>query len=417
MNVTVEYGTGTKSFDAAGLELKGILGPAAVRGLTDVPAKTQESLSAPIGASAFREVLRGRSSALILTVDNTRPSPTPLLRPILSCCERANAEVTICIAIGRHRPMREDEIEQHLGRELCGRYRVVQHDPFDDARHRDLGQTSRGTPVKINEVVFEHDLVVGVGIVEPSYLCGFSGGRKLILPGIAHHSTIDANHFLLREPETKIGKLEGNPLSEDATEASRKVPLDWITYAVVGPNDGVVEVLSGDPYEAHEAACRRSFGLYRVKRELADIVVASPGGAPYDCDLVQGKKGIIPAAECVKPGGTIIIAAECPEGWGAESTFAEWVKSYEPREIVARAHDKAQFSLGAHGANILARPVVEKQAHVIFVTCEEMVRELDGTFLTATTDLEEAVRLARARTGEGASLLAIRRGRRLIVED
>ena len=417
MNVTVEYGPGTRSFDTAGLELKGILEPTAARGLTDVPARTQESLSAPIGAPAFREALRGRGSVLILTVDSTRPSPTPLLMPILSCCERANAEVTICIAIGRHRQMREDEIERHLGREVCDRYRVVQHDPFDDARHRDLGQTSRGTPVKINEIVFEHDLVVGVGIVEPSYLCGFSGGRKLILPGIAHHSTIDANHFLLLDPETRIGKLKGNPLSEDATEASRKAPFHWITYAVVGPNDEVIDVRSGDPYEAHEAACRRSFGLYRVKREMADVVVASPGGAPYDCDLVQGKKGIIPAAKCVNPGGTIIIAAECPEGWGAESTFAEWVKSYEPREIVAKAHDRTRFSLGAHGANILARPVVEKQAHVIFVTCEEMAQELAGTFLTATTDLEEAVELARARTGAHASLLAIRKGRRLIVED
>jgi len=323
---------------------------------------------------------------------------------------------TVCIAIGRHRKMTDDEIRAHLTEAVWQRARVIQHDPFDDAAHQDFGTTERGTPIRLNRAVLEHDVLMGVGIVEPSYLAGFSGGRKLLLPGVAHHTTIDANHYLLLDPETKIGRLAGNPLSEDATEASRKVPFHWITYAVVGPSDGPFEIVSGDPYVAHEAACERSAEIYRVPRQRADIVVSSAGGFPYDMDLVQTKKAIVPATECVNPGGAIILVGESIEGWGAESTFADWVRNYRPHEIVDRVRDRAQFCLGAHGANILAKPVVHSNAEVILVTNNGLCKELAGTFIRPAETLEEAMGMAEDRCGHDASVLVLKNARRLIVQ-
>ena len=414
--IAIEYGQGTLELDVPDKQLVGVVQPASPTPLDDVEAAVRESLRSPIGRDPLPKVLRQGKTALILTVDSSRPSPAPLLEPILDEYDKLGVEATVCIAIGRHRKMTDDEIKAHLTEAVWQRCKVIQHDPFDDAIHQDFGTTSRGTPIRLNRAVVEYDILMGVGIVEPSYLAGFSGGRKLLLPGVAHHTTIDANHYLLLDPETKIGRLAGNPLSEDATEASRKIPFHWITYAVVGPSDEPIEIVSGDPYVAHEAACERSAEIYRVPRRRADIVVSSAGGFPYDMDLVQTKKAIVPATECVNADGAIILVGESTEGWGAERTFADWLRTYHPREIVDRVRDRAQFCLGAHGANILAKPVVQSNAEVILVTNEALCKELAGTFVRPARSLDDAMAMAGDRCGHGASILVLKNARRLIVQ-
>jgi nickel-dependent lactate racemase len=267
----------------------------------------------------------------------------------------------------------------------------------------------------VNRTIFENDVVIGTGIIEPSYLCGFSGGRKLLMPGIAHFRSIDLNHYLLLEEGSKPGVLDGNPLSEDAEEAARKLPFHWITYAVVGADDQVVHIVSGDPFEAHRAGCLESGTIYACKKVPADIVISSPGGYPYDCDLVQGKKAIIPAVETLKPKGAVVILAECEEGWGAESTFREWLKAFSPVEVLKRVRDKSLFSLGAHGAYLFARPLVEKQARVILVTNSDLARDLKGTFLEAATSLNEGLAKAEKYTGQDAKITVLKKARRLII--
>ena len=192
------------------------------------------------------------------------------------------------------------------------RCRVVQHDPFNKAAHKSLGRTSRGTDIMVSKLVFEHDRVIGTGIIEPSYLAGWSGGRKMLLPGVAFHESIDNNHFYLTDPETKIGKLRGNPVSDDMDEFARKCPFHFILYWLSGPNDEVAQIIAGDPYKAHELACRQCERIYKVKPPTAPIIISSAGGYPYDCDLVQGKKAIIPAIELVERNGAIILLADCP---------------------------------------------------------------------------------------------------------
>lgn len=395
--------------------LKGIVAPRRLQPVSDVREAVARSLREPIGAEPLRDVLRGARTALVLTVDATRPSPRALLEPILNVCDEKHVQATICIAIGRHRQMGEEELATHLGEDICRRYGVIQHDPFDDEACVDLGETRRGTPIRVNRIVFDADVVLGVGIIEPSYLCGFSGGRKLIMPGIAHHSAIDANHYHLLEPGAKIGVLEGNPVSEDAVEVAKNVPFHGITYAVVGPDDEVVDMVSGDPYEAHRRGCERSREIYAVQAPKADIVIASPGGPPYDCDLVQTKKAIVPAREMVNPGGAILIVGACPEGWGAEKMFSEWMTGMSPQEVAEKVRDRSLFGLGAHGAYLLARPIVEKGVRVIFVTSREMAEALSESFVDATDSPEEALSWAERHLGKQGTIAAVECGRRLIV--
>jgi nickel-dependent lactate racemase len=137
---------------------------------------------------------------------------------------------------------------------------------------------------------------------------------------------------------------------------------------------------------------------------------------PYDCDLVQGKKAIVPALDLVRRNGVIILCAECRDGLGAEATFIRWLKTKTPVEVVRDVLDRKQFNLGAHGANILARPIVGKNAKVILVTRPRVAAELAGTYVTALTSLPEAMAVADILAGSRSTVLFVENARRLIVE-
>jgi nickel-dependent lactate racemase len=410
----IQYGQETLTIELPEERVVGVLAPQEVQPVPNIEAAVRVSLEEPFESPPLAELVRDAGSALIITVDNTRPSPSEMIGPILDVCREHGLRVSVVIATGRHRLMTEAELHAHLGEPIMKTCRVLRHDPFDDDRMVDKGMTARGTAIRVNRAIYEHDVVIGCGIIEPSYLCGWSGGRKLLMPGLAHHASIDSNHYLLTQPGAVIGRLHGNPVSDDAFEFARHLPLHFITYAVCGPNDEFVEIVSGHPQRAHERACDLCAPIYAVECVQADIVLSSPGGWPYDFDLVQGKKAIIPAIDAVKRNGVIILCAECSDGLGAERTFIDWLRKKTPAQVAQDVLDREQFNLGAHGANILAKPIVAKNATVILVTCERVARELEGTYLTAVTDLGDAWQIANSVAGSDASVLLIEKARRLI---
>ena len=414
MEYRFQYGPGALSLEIEPRRVKAVLRPKHVEELGDVGSAVAASLATPIDSPPLAELLDGRETVLIVTVNHTRPSPAPLLRPILGLCDRKRVRPVLCIANGCHGQMTRPQIDAHLGTDITGRYRVVQHDAFDRDACVHLGATSRGTDILVNKIVFEHDLVIGVGIIEPSYLCGWSGGRKLMMPGLAFHAAVDNNHYYLTHPDTRIGRLRGNPVSDDAEEFARAVPYHFITYSINGPNDEIAGVISGDPYTAHEKACEQSADIYTVDPARAPIVISSSGGHPYDRNLVQGKKAVVPATDLVQDGGAIILLAECSEGLGAEATFIRWLREKTPAEVVRDVMVREQFNLGAHGANILARPIVRSNAKVILVTCPDVARELEGSYVAATTRLEEAWETANSLCGAEADVVILEKARRLI---
>jgi nickel-dependent lactate racemase len=410
----IQYGQGTLTIEVPEERVVGVLAPREVQPVPDVEAAVRVSLEEPFESPPLAKLVSGAKSALIITVDNTRPSPREMIEPILDVCQEHDLKVSVVIATGRHRLMTEAELYAHLGERVMKDCRVLRHDPFDVGSMVDKGITARGTAIRVNRAIYEHDVVIGCGIIEPSYLCGWSGGRKLLMPGLAHHESIDNNHYYLTQPGAVIGRLHGNPVSDDASEFARNLPLHFITYAVCGPNDEFVEIVSGHPQRAHERACDLCAPIYAVECVQADIVISSPGGWPYDFDLVQGKKAIIPAIDAVKRNGVIILCAECRDGLGAERTFIDWLKSKTPAQVAQDVLDRKLFNLGAHGANILAKPIVGRNATVILVTCDQVARELEGAYLTAVTDLGDAWQIANAVAGPNASVLLIEKARRLI---
>ena len=414
MRREILFGKKRLFLDVPARRVVGVLAPREVREVSDVDVAVRRSLRQPYESSPLAALLAGKKTALVVTVDNTRPSPARLIHPVLDACEAAGVTVTVLIANGRHRRMTDLELRAHLGTRIVKSCRVLQHDALDARSMVRKGTTRRGTMIRVNREIFRHDVVIGSGVIEPSYVAGWSGGRKLLMPGLAHADDIDRNHYLVTHPERRIGRLNGNPASDDSADFARRLPLHFIVYAVVGPRDEFTRIVSGHPVKAHEHACGLCEHVYKVKVKRADIVISSVGGWPYDCDLVQGKKAIIPATDAVKRNGVIIACAECARGFGAADGFAQWLCNKTPAEVVRDVVDPKQFSLGAHGANVLAKPIVEKRAWVLLVTRRAFARQLRGAFVHAFTTIKLPWELANHRVGRNASVLFIEQARRLI---
>ena len=228
--------------------------------------------------------------------------------------------VTILIATGLHRPAPQEEIERIVGPQIAASYRIVNHDARMLAQHRALGSTKRGTPVYIDERFVAADLHITLGFIEQHLMLGFSGGRKLIAPGLAAQETIKVIHSpgFMREPLATEGSIAGNPLHAELLEIAAMARHDFILDVALTQDREISGVFAGDPVKAHAAGVEfvECTCLERLA-EPADAAITSAAGYPLDLTFYQTIKGVTAAQHIVKPGGRILALAECAEGVGS----------------------------------------------------------------------------------------------------
>ncbi|HUX27247.1 MAG TPA: nickel-dependent lactate racemase, partial [Terracidiphilus sp.] len=231
---------------------------------------------------------------------------------------------------GLHRQATPQEIDLIVGPEIASRYRVVSHDARALVEHRHLGTTGRGTPVYIDERFMAADLHITLGFVEQHLMLGFSGGRKLIAPGLAAQQTIKVIHSprFMREPLATEGSIAGNPLHAELLEIARMARHDFILDVALTQERGISGVFAGDPVKAHAAAVEflEATSLERLP-EPADVVITSAAGYPLDLTFYQIVKGITAAQHIAKPGGRILVVGECAEGVGSPE-FARMLRNF-----------------------------------------------------------------------------------------
>jgi len=292
--------------------------------LDDEQAAIAAALDAPIGGAPLLELARGKHTAAISVCDITRPAPNArTLPPLLARLHRAGIPVegvTILIATGLHRNATPDEVVTILGAEIAAKYRVISHDAKVLADHRYLGATGRGTPVYIDERFMAADLHITLGFIEQHLMLGFSGGRKLVAPGLAAQETIKVIHSprFMREPMATEGSIAANPLHAELLEVARMARHDFMLDVTLTQDRGISGIFAGDPVQAHAA------GVAFVERtclerldEPVDVVITSAAGYPLDLTFYQIIKGISAATHMVKPGGRILVVAQCAEGVGS----------------------------------------------------------------------------------------------------
>ncbi len=303
----------------------------------------EAALDAPIGRPPLAELAAGRRSAAISVCDITRPAPNRVtLPPLLERLHRAGIPkdaVTILIATGLHREATRDELDTILGPEIAAGYRIGNHDARDRAAHRWLGRTQRGTPVLVDERFMAADLHITLGFIEQHLMLGFSGGRKLVAPGVAGEETIRTIHSprFMREPAATEGSIDGNPLHAELLEIAAMAGHDFILDVTMTREREISGVFAGCPVEAHAAGVRflREHSMQRLP-DAADAVITSAAGYPLDLTFYQTIKGITAAEHIVKPGGRILLLGECAEGIGSPE-FSEKLRGYAGPESYLRA--------------------------------------------------------------------------------
>lgn len=304
------------------------------RPLVNVDEELHRALETPIASPPLRDVARGKKSAAISVCDITRPAPnSQTLPPLLHCLEQAGISreaITILIATGLHRAATESEIREICGPEIASQYKVVNHNARDLASHRHMGTTAAGTPIYIDDRFISADLHITLGLIEPHLMAGFSGGRKLVAPGLAAQETIKVLHSpkFMRAPRSAEGFIKDNPLHRELLEIARIARHDFLLDVVLTRKRAIAGIFAGNPAEAHLTGAEF---VTRVMLEQLDApldgVITSAAGYPLDLTFYQAIKGITAASHIVKPGGQILLIAECKEGAGALE-FQEMLRAY-----------------------------------------------------------------------------------------
>jgi lactate racemase len=298
----------------------------------DARAAIEAALEEPIAGPPLAQLARGKKSAAISVCDITRPAPNRLvLPPILRQLEESGiptSAITILIATGLHRPATDSEIQEIVGSEIAGKYAVVNHNARELGEHRHLGETSTGTPVYIDERFVSADLHITLGFIEPHLMLGFSGGRKLIAPGLAAQETIKVLHSpkFMRDGRAVEGSVDDNPLHRELLEIARMAGHHFLVDVALTRDRKIAGVFAGAPETAHAAGMRFvSKVMLETLPEPVDAVITSAAGYPLDLTFYQAIKGITAAQHILKPGGRILVVAECKEGAGA-AEFREMLK-------------------------------------------------------------------------------------------
>jgi nickel-dependent lactate racemase len=236
----------------------------------------------------------------------------------------------VLIATGLHRPATEEEIREIIGPDLYGKIRVVNHHAKVLSEHTYLGDTSTGTPVHIDSRFIDADLHITLGFIEPHLMLGFSGGRKLIAPGLAAQETIKVLHSpkFMRDKRAVEGSVEDNPLHRELIEISRIARHDFLVDVSLTRDRKIAQVFAGHPEQAHRRGME-FVGKVMLERieEPVDAVITTSAGYPLDLTFYQTVKGITAASHIVKPGGRILVVSACTEGAGAPE-FCEMLERF-----------------------------------------------------------------------------------------
>lgn len=416
MLVHLSYGKTGLNVDLPDTNLRGILSYAPAKPLDDPIAATRVGLRNPIGVMPLAETARGKRTACIVVCDLTRPVPNAiLLPPILEALAEggiARENVTVLIATGTHRPNEGEELVTILGAELAGSLRVVNHVCTDAAAHQYFGVTERGVPVYLDRTYTEADVKVTVGLIEPHFMAGYSGGRKLVMPGIAALETIQNWHSprFLEHPNATNGITDGNPVHEENTLIASLCPPDCIVDCTLDEQRRITSVFVGGMVGAWREGVRFAENCVKATiSEPVDIVVTSSAGFPLDTNFYQTVKGMVGAMPIVKPGGSIIIASACSEGIGGPH-FTDLIFATQDLGdlMVQMQSPEWQFVPEQWQVEELAKAA--RKAHIYLVTDGISAVTAARLFVTPMPTVEEAVADALKRYGAEATVAVIPKG-------
>ena len=413
MRVRLDYGADGLDVDLPD-DRATIIEPRVRAAVADPGAALVAALRAPIGAPPLREVARRGGRVAISVCDITRAQPRrEMLDALFEEMPDVRADaVTILIATGTHRSNTPAELEAMLGADIVRRCRVVNHDSRDTSALAHVGDTTTGVSVYLNRLWLDADLRITTGFVEPHFFAGFSGGPKMVAPGLAGLATTLTLHDARRigDPMATWGITEGNPIHDDIREIARMTGVHFAVDVTLNRAQQITSVFAGELFAEHRAACAAATrDAMREVRMPFDVVLTTNAGYPLDQNLYQAVKGMSAAAQVVKPGGTIICAAECRDGLPAHGSYGEVLASRaSPRELLAMITAPGYSRPDQWQVQIQAQ--VQTRARVLVKTSGLSDSEIRAAHFDPIDDVGAAVSSALAAAGPQATLCVLPQG-------
>lgn len=408
-----KYGHGYKNFSLEQKKVMAEIKVAEMAPLNDLKQAVLDAIYHPIDSKPLNELLQPGQKVAFICNDPTRVANSHDFMPIL--VEELNKmgikdeDMRIVFALGTHRKMTQEEMIEAVGEDVAKRLPMYNSDCNKQENFEYFGETSFGTPVWLNKLICDVDLVIMTGTIVHHFFSGFGGGRKAVLPGVAAMETIRRNHSLMMSPDAQLGKLHGNPVYEDQMEGVRLFAKEhrmFLFNAILDAKKQFLKIFAGDWEKAHLEACKFVDKVYGVEIDApADIVIASCGGYPKDINVYQLQKTMDNAWCAVKDGGVVIIIGECEEGSG--SAALEKALQEHPSPDAIKAQLEKNFVIGAHKAFAITR--LMKKAKFILVSALDKKIASDLLF-EAVDNVDEAIELAEKYVGSDYKIILMPQG-------
>lgn len=395
-----------------------VVGPLEIKNATPLVNQSQaisDALANPIGSKPLAEIAKGKKTACILICDITRPVPNKAILPqILKTIEDAGVPrngITILIATGLHRPNEGEELVELVGEDIANNYRVENHHGKETSEHDYLGITPKGVPVYIDSRYIRAELKITTGLIEPHLMAGYSGGRKVICPGIAGIETVKVWHGpkFLEHPNADCGIVEGNPVHEENTYIALMSGCDFIVNVCVDGNRQITWAGAGDMIKAWEAGVSFVRQVVRVAiKEPVDIVLTSCAGYPLDITWYQAVKGLIGALPILKKGGTIILVASLTEGLGSPEFQQVLSENPDLKAFKKRILETDYFVMDQWQLEEFAKVIEKCKVKVFSKGLEHSV--LSKCHVTPIDSVEKAISDSLQEYGPSARIAVIPKG-------
>ena len=411
--IPIPYYTSTLALHVEEENLKAVL-TAKMHGFHAEKSQEQlvlDALEHPVGSPRLRTLAEGKRNIVIVTSDHTRAVPSKITLPLLLKEIRSgnpDADITILIATGLHRPTTEEEQRRMFGDAIVDHEKIAINNAFAPEQFVELCTLPSGAVFQVNRLAAECDLLVTEGFVEPHFFAGFSGGRKSILPGICSERTVNENHSYkaVSHPRSNSGMLKDNPIHADMLCAAKAVNVQFIFNVALDGEKKIVAAWAGDLEKAHEAGVAFIRQWSQCPVVTGDIVITSNGGYPLDQNLYQSPKAMATAEACAGEDGVIIMCCSCCDGMGG-AHFGEILQRGTPDEIDRYLSEiPPQKTIPEQWcAQVCVR--VLRRHQVILVTTFLNHDEVRKANMIPASTPDEALEIAYRLKGEQASVVVI----------
>ncbi len=367
------------------------------------PEEFKKPLEKPINSKLLRVLAKGVNKVVIIVSDSTRGVPTSKIMPIilkeLQIAGINFKQIVVVIALGVHRPATSREIEEIIGKDYLNKIKIINHDPYNKEELVFLGKTSFGTPIEVNKTVYQADLRINIGKVEPHEFAGFSGGRKSVLPGISSEKTIKENHRpeMILKSGSRPGCLADNPVHRDMVEAAKMLDIHFSINFVLNSDGGTVGLFAGNIFDAHQRAVEFIKSFCQVKiEEKPDIVVTTPG-FPLNIDFYQSIKPLISLESIMAKNGIMVLYSLCPDGFNSDDMLLPFEGTKTLDEVISKL--MKNYKIQMDHALLLCK-ILKKNIKIIASSPNLEEQTLKKIFLEHFKNPQEAVNRALDISGK-----------------